>query len=118
MRLPGNGVLTALPFVFRRAKLIDMSVLSERGFAEVWERTVQPEKGDLTPDVANYFLKVGFARRDRERMDELAAKARSGALGSDENEELENYMQLGWFLDLMKSKARLSLAIFSVGQLG
>ena len=42
-------------------------------------------------------------------MNELAAKARAGSLPEAEEAELWNYMQLGWFLDLMKSKARLAL---------
>jgi hypothetical protein len=44
-------------------------------------------------------------------MDELAAKARTGSLSEMEEAELGNFMQLGWFLDLLKSKARLALNI-------
>jgi len=44
-------------------------------------------------------------------MNELAARARAGALAHEEEAELANYMQLGWFLDLVKSKARLSLGL-------
>lgn len=86
-----------------------MSVVLERSFADVWERAVQPGNADLPRDAADFFLKVSFAAQDRERMNELAAKARTGSLSSEESGELEKYMQMGWFLDLMKSKARLSL---------
>ena len=44
-------------------------------------------------------------------MNELAAKARAGALKEPEEAELRTYMELGWFLDLFKSKARLSLGL-------
>jgi uncharacterized protein YnzC (UPF0291/DUF896 family) len=42
-------------------------------------------------------------------MNELAAKAREGSLGADEQLEIESYRQACRLLDLMKAKARLSL---------
>jgi hypothetical protein len=80
-------------------------------FAEVWERTLQSNLADLPPEAARYFLKMNFAEADHERMNALAAKARAGALADKEESELANYMRLGWFLDLIKSKARLSLGL-------
>jgi len=88
-----------------------MSMAIDESFAEVWERTIQPGQGDLPPDAARYFLKLRFADADRARMNELAAKARAGTLAREEETELANYMQLGWFLDIVKSKARLSLGL-------
>lgn len=88
-----------------------MSKVVEDNFAEVWERTIQPGQADLTPDAARYFLKLAFAEADRARMDQLAEKARAGSLADEEEAALDHYMQLGWFLDLMKSKARLSLGL-------
>ena len=88
-----------------------MSMVSGEGLAEVWERTVRPEQADLPPEAARYFLKLQFAETDRTRMYALAAKARGGALAPEEETELANYMQLGWFLDLIRSKARLSLGL-------
>lgn len=86
-----------------------MSTAIESSFAEVWERTIQPGRADMTPDAARYFLQLHFAEADRARMNQLATEARAGSLTKEQESELENYMQLGWFLDLMKSKARLSL---------
>lgn len=88
-----------------------MSIVMDNSFAEVWERTVQPGTADFTPDAARYFLRLQLADTDRGRMNELAAKARAGSLAESEEAELWNYMQLGWFLDLMKSKARLCLGL-------
>ena len=88
-----------------------MSLVLEENFAGVWERTIQPEQRSLTPDAARYFLKLQFTDADRARMNHLAAKARAGSLSETEEAELGNFMQLGWFLDLLKSKARLSLGI-------
>lgn len=86
-----------------------MSTAIESSFAEVWERTIQPGRGDMTPDAARYFLQLRFDDADLTRMNKLAVEARAGSLTQEQESELENYMQLGWFLDLMKSKARLSL---------
>ena len=86
-----------------------MSMVVDTSFAEVWERTIRPSEADLTPDTAQYFLNLQFTDQDTARMNELAAKARDGSLTNEEQAELGNYMQLGWFLDLMKSKARVSL---------
>ena len=86
-----------------------MSTVTEHSFAEVWERTIQPTSADLTPDAARYFLQLHFEAADLARMNHLAGAARSGGLTPEQQAELDNYMQLGWFLDLMKSKARLSL---------
>ena len=86
-----------------------MSTANEHSFAEVWERTIQPGQAGLTPDAARYFLQLRFDAADLARMNELAATARAGSLSKEQESELDSYMQLGWFLDLMKSKARLSL---------
>lgn len=88
-----------------------MSLVVEEDFSSVWERTIQPTERGLTPDAARYFLKLEFADADRTRMNELSARARAGLLSESEEAELGNFMQVGWFLDLMKSKARLSLGI-------
>lgn len=88
-----------------------MNVASDETFAEVWERTIQPNEGDLPADAARYFLKLRFSEDDRTRMNGLAAKARAGNLTQEEDTEMQNYMQLGWFLDLIKSKARRSLGL-------
>lgn len=47
-------------------------------------------------------------------MNELAEKARSGSLAVEEQEELDNYRQVGQLLEVLKSKARLSLKKLSV----
>lgn len=85
------------------------TVLEEKSFAEVWERTVQPKQTSLPPEAARYFLQLRFADPDRVRMDELGGKVQAGSLTPAEEAELSQYMQLGWFLDLMHSQARLAL---------
>lgn len=88
-----------------------MTMVLESNFAGVWERTIKGARSDLAPEAARYFLALEFADTDRARMDDLAARARAGSLSETEKGELGNSMQVGWFLDLLKSKARLALGI-------
>jgi hypothetical protein len=88
-----------------------MSFVSEDNFAAVWERTIEPSQRNLPPDAARYFLNLQFTAADHARMNFLAAKAQNGSLSEAEEAELGNFMQLGWFLDLLKSKARLALGV-------
>jgi hypothetical protein len=58
---------------------------------------------------ARALLKVRFSPRDQERMSALSAKARVGALSTDEQAEMDGYEQLGCLLDILNSKARRAL---------
>jgi hypothetical protein len=88
-----------------------MSMVIGEEFAEIWERAIQPGQANLAPEAARYFLNMKFAETDHDRMNLLAAKARAGTLTEREESELASYMQMGWFLDFIKSKARLSLGL-------
>lgn len=69
-------------------------------------RAVEPTNWRLTPEAAQAILSLGLATDDRQRMDELAAKARAGELTADEEIEIENYRQVGCLIELLKSKSR------------
>ena len=86
-----------------------MSLAVEKTEAAILSRVVSPENGDLSRDAARSILQITFPHSDRERMNELAEKARDGTLGNDEETELENYRHVGRLLEILKSKARLSL---------
>ncbi len=75
----------------------------------ILDRLIAPERDDLTPEAARCLLAIDFGQLDRERMNELAAKAREGALTSEEATEIENYQHVGDLLALLQSKARKSL---------
>ncbi len=72
-------------------------------------RAIAPSDATLHPAVANELLKWGFTPQDRERMADLAAKARSGSLSDEEKIEADEYEQVSSFLGIVKSKARRSL---------
>ena len=75
----------------------------------ILSRLIQPENGDLRPEVASYILDLDFRPPDTIRMNALAEKAAAGALTADEEDEIEGYRHVGHFLALLQSKARLSL---------
>lgn len=77
--------------------------------AAILDRIVKPNEADLSPEVARAFLQFEFTPKDRDRMHELAVKAQAGTLLADEQDELQSYRRIGYFLDLMRSKARKTL---------
>ena len=58
---------------------------------------------------AESILEFDFPPADVRQMNALAAKARQGTLSAAEEAQLENYRDVGRLLELLQSKARLSL---------
>ena len=81
--------------------------------AAIWSRLLQPGTRALSLVAARSLLRLEFAPEDKERMHELAAKARDGSLTAAEQEEIRNYERVGNLLALMKSKARQRLKMAS-----
>lgn len=77
--------------------------------ADILSRIIQPDQGTWSRDAAEAVLRFDFPPADRERMNALAAKARAGTLSPEEEAEWENYRRAGRALELLQSKARLSL---------
>ena len=75
----------------------------------ILSRLIRPEREDLPPAAAEAILRIDFEPSDRERMRELAQKARAGTLTPAEQSEINDYERVGHLLDLMHSKARRSL---------
>jgi hypothetical protein len=76
--------------------------------AAIWERVIQFEE-EPSPTAARALLKLQFAEGDRQRMKELSAKARAGALTPQEERLTNTYERLGCLLDILHSKARRAL---------
>lgn len=81
----------------------------ETAEASILARVIAPEEPTLPPAVAKELLKWGFPDADKQRMSELAARARQGTLTAEEQISLDGYERVGSFLGLVKSKARRSL---------
>ena len=73
-------------------------------------RVIGTNGGTWPKEASELILQFSFPQADRDRMNVLAAKARDGQLTTDEQRELDGYMRVGRFLELIKAKARLSLA--------
>jgi uncharacterized protein YnzC (UPF0291/DUF896 family) len=76
-------------------------------------RVIGQDDSTLSLAVAQEFLRWTFTESDRQRMSELAAKARAGTLTSQEQAEADGYERVGSFLGIVKSKARRSLQSLS-----
>jgi hypothetical protein len=77
--------------------------------ASILSRLVRPDRDDLSPELAQALLTLDFDKTDRDRMHELAVKNQEGKLTKEEEELLDSYRRIGYFVDLMRSKARLIL---------
>lgn len=82
---------------------------TDRSQAAILARLVEPGNPNLSPDAARSLLQLEFPEADRQRMNELAAKARAGTLVGAEAEELDDYLHIGHLLALLQAKARASL---------
>ena len=82
---------------------------SQNDDASILARVIVPNGSNLPVGVATEVLKWSFDELDRQRMSELAAKARQGTLTSDEQAEVESFERVTCFLGLVKSQARRSL---------
>jgi hypothetical protein len=72
----------------------------------ILSRLIRPEEDNLTPEAAEGLLRIRFEQHDLDRMHELAVKNQDGVLTPREKDEMENYRNVGFLLDLMHSKAR------------
>jgi len=86
---------------------------AETSEAAILSRVIRPERGTWSREAAESILRFEFPSADVRRMNSLAAKSRHGTLSPAEEEELENYREVGRLLELLQSKARLSLKRFA-----
>lgn len=75
----------------------------------IFDRIVEPGKGDLSPQLARYVLSLTFPKRIQNRYVKLSEKAQLGALSKREEAELDEYLSANAFLTVLQSKARVSL---------
>lgn len=74
--------------------------------AAIWTRLLRPDRNDMPPEAAHYFLQLAFDQQDLDRMHALAVKNQADDLTDAEREELGAYRQIGLELDLLRAKAR------------
>jgi hypothetical protein len=77
--------------------------------AAILTRVIRPEKDDLPHEQAKALLRLRFEQGDLDRLHELVVKNQDDDLTAAEKDELEGYLRISAFLDLMHAKARHSL---------
>ena len=75
----------------------------------ILNRMLRPEAPTFSAEGARDILALDFDQADKDRMRELAARARAGTLTAAEDTEAGKYELLGHLLNIMQSKARRSL---------
>jgi len=86
-----------------------MSATTYSSPTEILGRVIDPQNPSFTREAAQSVLGLQFPVSDVNRMNALAEKARGASLEVTETEELNSYLLIGAVLDLMHSKARISL---------
>lgn len=78
--------------------------------AAILSAVVAPQSPTLPPEVARALLTWQFNVAETERMKTLAEKNRQDSLTELERSELDSFLRVGEFLNLVHTKARASLA--------
>lgn len=63
----------------------------------------------MSPDTARYFLSIKLDSSDEQRANELAEKARDGALSAEEQTEIDEYRRVGRVIEMLKLRAKVAL---------
>lgn len=77
--------------------------------AAILSRLIRPDQNDLSNEAAQALLRLHFDSGDLDRLHELVTRNQNDALTPAERSELESYLRISSFLDLMQAKARRSL---------
>lgn len=77
--------------------------------AEILSEVLSPDQGDLPTEVAQLVLRWKFNRQTTAHINALARRNQKGSITAAEREELERYLRVGSFLNLLQAKARVSL---------
>jgi hypothetical protein len=77
--------------------------------AAILSRLIGPDRADLSSEAARALLQLRLDHADLERLHELVTKNQDGALTPAKRSDLESYLRVSSFLDLMHAKARRSL---------
>ncbi len=82
------------------------STISE---SDILEDLIVPDRPDLPPEAARAILELRFNASAQARIRALLDKNNLGTITATERDELEKYLRVGQFVDLMHAKAHLSL---------
>ena len=78
--------------------------------ADILNEVVAPDRPGLTTAAAQSILSLRFSDSARQQIGRLLEANNRGDIPPDERAELDKYLRVGQFLDLLQAKARVSLA--------
>ena len=87
------------------------TITSTENEVTILARVLGNDQDHLPPEMARYFLTLGFSDRDKTRMHELTVRNQEDGLSATEKEQLFSYAKAGTLLSILKSKARRVLKI-------
>lgn len=87
-----------------------MDTIAPISDAEILSTVIVPDRPDLNRAAAESILQLEFSAEQKQRMLELADRNSQGSITQSERAELDGYIRVGGFLNLLKAKARNSLA--------
>lgn len=77
--------------------------------SELLVRVIEPEKQELSQELAEFLARLQFPPQDQQRLKELAEKQRQGTLSEVEEAEMDGYIQVADLVEVLKAKALTSL---------
>lgn len=88
---------------------MEIDMLDDLLETAILKRFFQVDQPFPSKAAARAFLKFQIAEEDKERLAELAAKARAGHLSQEDQAAIDIYARVGSWLSILKIKARRTL---------
>lgn len=76
---------------------------------DILDDLVGPDQAGLNAEAAESILALHFSERTRGRIQQLLEGNNPGEIEASDRAELEKYLRVGQFVDLLQAKTRLSL---------
>jgi hypothetical protein len=86
-----------------------VATLNQETEIDILDRAVSSDKLSLSAQEAEICLRMGFDDAAKKRILELGERNNAGTITPDEFAIYENYVRVGQFINIIKSKARLAL---------
>ena len=77
--------------------------------ADILSQVIAPGQSGLSPESARSILELRFSDAAKDRIRDLMNRNNRGTITDAEVFELEKYLRVGMFLDLIQAKACVSL---------
>lgn len=72
----------------------------------ILDRAFSSIQAGMSVEAAKYFLSITLSDLDRQRANDLAARARAGSLTSEEQSEIDEYRRAGRTIEMLRIRAK------------